>query len=30
MIYVLGEILAVLIFLCIPSSIFESGRKDDR
>jgi hypothetical protein len=29
MVYVLGEILAVLIFLCLPNSIYESGHRDD-
>jgi hypothetical protein len=30
MIYLVGEILAMLIFLCIPSSIYETGRKTGR
>lgn len=30
MVYVLGEILAVLIFLCLPNSIFESGNRNNQ
>jgi hypothetical protein len=30
MVYVLGEILAVLVFLCLPNSIYESGRRNLR
>jgi hypothetical protein len=29
MVYILGEILAVLIFLSLPNSIYESGHKRD-
>jgi hypothetical protein len=29
MAYLLGEILAVMIFLCLPNSIFESGRRNN-
>jgi hypothetical protein len=30
MIYVVGEILAVLIFLCLPQSFYRAGRKAAR
>jgi hypothetical protein len=30
MIYVVAEILAVLIFLCLPQSFYQTGRKDAR
>jgi len=30
MIYLVGEILAAMIFLCIPQAIYQIGRKPER
>jgi hypothetical protein len=30
MIYLVGEILAVIIFLCLPPSVYQSGRRAAR